>query len=56
MLPDPSGAVPMYVFQYATGEPDDGLPVHDHRDNFNGGFAFSVYHPGTSLPHARRSI
>ncbi len=27
-----------------------GAGPHDHRDNFNGGFAFAVYHPGTSLP------
>jgi hypothetical protein len=24
--------------------------LHDHRDNYNGGFAFSVYHPGTGVP------
>lgn len=27
-----------------------GRGIHDHRDNANGGFAFAVYHPGTSLP------
>lgn len=27
-----------------------GAGVHDHRDNLNGGYCFSVYHPGTSLP------
>jgi hypothetical protein len=27
-----------------------GMGPHDHRDNFNGGFAFAVYHPGTSIP------
>ena len=27
-----------------------GSGCHDHRDNFNGGFAFAVYHPGTALP------
>lgn len=27
------------------------LPPHDHRDNLQGGgYAFSVYHPGSSLP------
>ena len=27
-----------------------GAGVHDHRDNAHGGFAYAVYHPGTSLP------
>lgn len=27
-----------------------GAGMHDHRDNREGGFAYSVYHPGTSLP------
>jgi hypothetical protein len=27
-----------------------GMGPHDHRDNFNGGFAFACFHPGTSLP------
>jgi hypothetical protein len=26
------------------------LPIHDRRDNQRGGFAFGVFHPGTSLP------
>jgi hypothetical protein len=25
------------------------LSPQDHRDKFNGGFAFSVFHPGTSV-------
>jgi hypothetical protein len=41
---------PLYVFQHSGRQPDAALPIHDHRDNFNGGFAFSVYHPGTALP------
>lgn len=49
-LPDPSGAVPIYAFQYAMQPADPVLPLHDHRDQFNGGFAFAVYHPGTQLP------
>ena len=27
-----------------------GAGPHDHRDNFNGGFAFAIFHPGTRLP------
>ena len=46
---------PVYVFSY-TPPPEPFPPVapHDHRDNnpWSGGFAFSVYHPGTSLPQA----
>jgi hypothetical protein len=37
------------LFQPGT-HPDGPIPPHDHRDNYNGGFAFAVYHPGTSLP------
>lgn len=49
---DPSGAIPLYVFQHAGQTADPVMPIHDHRDNDprNGGFAFSVYHPGTQLP------
>ena len=42
---------PRYVFEWGSASAHQGgLPPHDHRDNFNGGFAFAVYHPGTSLP------
>ncbi len=43
---------PVYVFTYNVQPADSSLPIHDHRDNFNGGFAFSCYHPGTSLPQS----
>jgi hypothetical protein len=33
-----------------------GMGPHDHRDNFNGGFAFACYHPGTSIPQQPWSI
>jgi hypothetical protein len=46
---DTTADIPMYVFQYAVPPQDNSIPIHDHRDNFNGGFAFSVYQPGTSL-------
>jgi hypothetical protein len=32
------------------------VPPHDHRDNFAGGFAFAVYHPGTTLLAAVGSV
>lgn len=41
---------PAYLFQWAPPPEPNALPPHDHRDNLNGGFAFSTYHPGTSLP------
>ena len=42
---------PHYVFQFHSPPLDPtGLPIHDHRDNLAGGFAFAVFHPGTSLP------
>jgi hypothetical protein len=31
-------------------EPLKPVPVHDHRDNFNGGLAFACNHPGIELP------
>ena len=40
----------MYSFAHETPRPYGNMPIHDHRDNFNGGFSFSVYHPGTALP------
>jgi hypothetical protein len=42
--------VPAYVFTYGRPREADPIPIHDHQDNFNGGFAFSCYHPGTALP------
>lgn len=41
------------VFGFFAPQPREQFqPIepHDHRDIWNGGFAFSVYHPGTSLP------
>ena len=46
------GGDPMYVFTH-TGRPqEEPMRNHDHRDNYDGGFAFSVYHPGTACPQA----
>lgn len=43
-----------YNVHHHTSEFDGGLVLgggmHDHRNNTNGGYAYSVYHPGTSLP------
>jgi hypothetical protein len=44
------GLVPFYGFSFIVPQVSTVIPPPDHRDNFNGGFAFSVYHPGTSLP------
>ncbi|MGE5607721.1 MAG: hypothetical protein ACM359_00560 [Bacillota bacterium] len=48
-----SDGEPQFVFQY-TQQPQQatGVPIHDHRDNLQGGMAFSVWHPGTQLPQA----
>jgi hypothetical protein len=43
-------SIAMYVFQFQSPDGQSSLPIHDHRDNFNGGFAFATYHPGTALP------
>lgn len=41
---------PAWCIMSQFDEPLKPVPNHDHRDNFNGGLAFSVYHPGTALP------
>ncbi|MFA9480111.1 hypothetical protein ACERK3_17705 [Phycisphaerales bacterium AB-hyl4] len=41
---------PRYGFVAPAKQEWQPVPNHDHRDNHNGGFAFSVYHPGTDLP------
>lgn len=41
---------PAFRFQYVGLHDLYETVPHDHRDNYNGGFAFSIYHPGTSLP------
>jgi hypothetical protein len=42
---------PVYSFNYETPDrASSPMPIHDHRDNYNGGFAFAVFHPGTALP------
>jgi len=50
----PTVATEGYNQHYHKSEYDGGLlPMagpHDHRDNNNGGFAFAVFHPGTSVP------
>jgi hypothetical protein len=45
---------PRFAFGYAPTRIELVLPIHDHRDSVTGGgFAFAVYHPGTSLPQMR---
>lgn len=43
-----------YNEHHHTSFADGGLifggGLHDHRSTANGGFAYAVYHPGTSLP------
>jgi hypothetical protein len=41
---------PLYVFNYSGDDGQGQLPIHDHRDNFSGGFSFATYAPGTALP------
>ena len=41
---------PLYLFQHTPPVQQNAPPPHDHRSIAEGGFAFSLYHPGTSLP------
>lgn len=41
---------PAFLFQWVGPYDNSAVLPHDHRDNYNGGFAFAVYHPGTGLP------
>jgi hypothetical protein len=41
---------PRFAFSHAPTLFERVLPLHDHRDNAHGGFAFATYHPGTGLP------
>jgi hypothetical protein len=50
------GSIPFYMFAYNVQPDLDILPPHDHRDNFNGGFAFAVFHPGTQVPQQPWSV
>lgn len=49
-LSDDEDEQPLYEFVAPAAGQSMTLPNHDHRDNFNGGFAYSCYHPGTALP------
>jgi hypothetical protein len=50
--------LPADLVSYGDARPGQGLPPHDHRSNnpMDGGFAFSVFHPGTSLPQQRFGV
>jgi len=41
---------PIVDFASGGGGGIGGMRRHDHRDNSNFGFAFSVFHPGTGIP------
>lgn len=42
---------PVYVFNYGSPPPDPThVPIHDHRSNLHGGFAYACFHPGSGLP------
>lgn len=43
---DPNGNATFVFFHQVPNRYMD-LPPHDQRDNYNGGLAFGVYHPGT---------
>ena len=46
---DPEGK-PAFLFHYPKMREDwEGMKPHDHRGNADGGFAFAVFHPGTSI-------
>lgn len=55
-LTSADGSVPFYIFSYNLQTFSSAVPPHDHRDNFNGGFAFAVFHPGTDIPQMPWSI
>jgi hypothetical protein len=46
---------PRFAFNYSPTRIEPFLPIHNHasNDSRDGGFSFSVYHPGTSLPQMR---
>jgi hypothetical protein len=52
------GSIPFYVFCYNLPSQVPYLPIHDHRSNLpeHGGYSFSVYAPGTSLPQQNWSV
>ena len=41
---------PAFDFASGGGGSSGGFKVHNHSDSANGGFSFSCYHPGTSVP------
>ena len=57
LLRVPDTATEGYNQHHHTSEFDGGViagvgGIHDHRDNKHGGFAYAVFHPGTSVPMA----
>jgi hypothetical protein len=37
---------PVFVFRYDVPPQTFGVPIHDHRNNLNGGFLFCTFHSG----------
>jgi hypothetical protein len=49
---DPNGDA-AFVFFYPVDQKPQEIPLHDHRDNHNGGFAFSVFIRGPACRRCR---
>lgn len=47
---------PWYSFRYDPQTQHMPLPPHNHASNYDGAFAFGVYHPGTAVPQMPWSI
>lgn len=48
---------PLFAFQYTAPAAEQyEVPIHDHRDNLDGGFALGTYHPGTGLPQQKWAL
>lgn len=57
MIGEDKDGEPVYVFQWQLPpQLFPVIPIHDHRDAFNGGFSFSCFHPGTALPQVPWAI
>lgn len=39
-----------FLFTHQVMDLNAPVMPHDHRDNYNGGYTFACYHPGTGLP------
>jgi len=46
----------MFAFSHTPVQEVPYLPIHNHLDNNNGGYAFCVMHPGTSVPQPKFAL